>query len=225
MIFNQPPFSTLISSLPVVLHAVRVSRDFWEPWFAGAGLRAELDAIFENAQEVCISRERIFKHYADARLQCLEVLLWGYPTGMRGNHHQAFLGNLDEISRCASIDAAWPDYFDRLNAMHGLGMSTITKLAYFFRKEFDGYTALILDQRILKVLSRGFWPELEELKHMKQSNACRNYLLYLKRLDSVSRWSRDASVDQLEFFLFLLGDAFGMTGSPERPVGFLHLGP
>ena len=215
---TQPPVSKLISSLPIEHHAVRVSRHFWEPWFAKAGLYTELEAIFEGEEEVCLSRERILKQCTDARRKCLETLLWGYPKGMRGNRHEAYLGNVEEISRLASSNAEWRDYFHALSALKGLGMSTITKLAYFFRKEFDRHPSLILDQRILNVLSRDLWSELEALKHIRRSNAHRHYPLYLQTLNFVAQEIRDASGDKLEFFLFLLGDSFCVSIYPDAPV-------
>ena len=220
MRLTQPPISELVGSLPVAHHTIRVSRTVWENRFRSAGLEAELGAIFGDAEEIGLSRQSI-RQQADARRKCLEVLLWGYPSGMRGNRHDSYLANLDEISRGASSEVPWPGYFEALDAVRGLGMSTITKLAYFFGKTFDGHPAVILDNRITKVLSRGIWAELGGLQGITNYNARRAYLRYLETMASAARAIQGATPEQFEFFLFSLGDAFGaslceMEESPKR---------
>jgi hypothetical protein len=219
MRLTRPPISTLVRTLPVDHHTIRVSRKVWKDRFRNARLAVELEAIFGDSEEIGLSRQSI-RQQADARRKCLEVLLWGYPSGMRGNE-TAYLANLDEISRGASSDAPWPEYFEALDAVRGLGMSTVTKLAYFFGKTFDGHPAVILDNRITKLLSRGIWAELGELRHVTNNNAPRNYLRYLETIASVSQGIEGATSEQLEFFLFSLGDAFGASlcevgESPKR---------
>lgn len=106
MRLTRNPISTLARTLPVAHHTIRVSRKVWEDRFRNAGLAVELEAIFGDAEEIGLSRQLIHQQ-PDPRRKCLEVLLWGYPSGMRGNE-TAYLANLDEISRGASSDAPWP---------------------------------------------------------------------------------------------------------------------
>jgi hypothetical protein len=87
-------------------------------------------------------------------------------------------------------------------------MSTITKLAYFFGKSFEGHPAVILDRRIMTVLSRGTWAEFGDLQPITYNNAPRNYLRYLIAIHSVARSIPGAAPEQLEFFLFSFGGAF-----------------
>jgi hypothetical protein len=201
------PFSLLIPHFPVQLQTIRVRRSSWEVPFAQAGLTSELNRIFGQGEQIGISRRSI-RGQEDAHRKCLQILLWGYPRGMRGNRHLDFLSNAREISLRASLDTNWTAYFGNLNSLGGLGISTITKLAYFFEKTFEGNPALILDSRILRVLSHGDWMELHPLRHLAAHNAARDYPLYLRTIASVAREIPGVSSDQLEFFLFSLGDAF-----------------
>lgn len=214
----DPRYATLIRSLPVKDHAVRVARSVWEPRFAAAGLTTEFEAIFGDELEVSLSREQI-RRQADRRRKCLEVLLWGYPAGMRGNE-TAYLANLDAISERAASDAQWPDYFASLDDLKGLGMSTITKLAYFFGKTFEGHPAVILDSRIVAVLTRATWEEFAGLRRVTYNNASKHYLRYLETTASVTESIPGSTPEQLEFFLFSLGNAFGpsASGGEESPT-------
>lgn len=213
----DPRFAALIRSLPVEHHTIRVARSVWEPRFAVAGLTTEFEAIFGDELEVSLSREQI-RRQADRRRKCLEVLLWGYPAGMRGNE-TAYLANLDAISERAASDAQWPDYFASLDDLKGLGMSTITKLAYFFGRTFEGHPAVILDSRIVAVLTRATWAEFAGLRCVTYNNASKHYLRYLETTALVTRGIGGATPEQLEFFLFSLGSAFGpsASGGGESP--------
>lgn len=208
----DPRFAALIRSLPVEHHTIRVARSVWEPRFAAAGLTTEFETIFGDELEVSLAREQI-RRQADRRRKCLEVLLWGYPSGMRGKRHESYLANLDAISERAASDAPWPDYFASLDDLHGLGMSTITKLAYFFGKSFGGQPAVILDSRIMAVLTRATWAEFAGLRRVTYNNASRHYLRYLETTASVAESIPGSTPEQLEFFLFSLGNAFGPSAS------------
>jgi hypothetical protein len=206
MKLNQLEISTLIRSLPIPNHSVRVKRSTWVKKFAKAGLHAEFKMLFGNAKEISIKRKQIHEQ-ANTHRKCIEVLLWGYPKGMRGKE-VTYLANLKQISASAESNAPWEKYHAELNSNKGLGMSTITKLAYFFEKTFDGIPAVILDRRIIQILERATWDELNELRHVTYSNAHKNYPSYLRVLHSIAQSIRGASQDQVEFFLFALGDAF-----------------
>jgi hypothetical protein len=210
MNLTQQPISELIRLLPVRQHSTRVSRAVWEPRFAAAALTPEFETIFGGELEVSLSRQQI-RRQADLRRKCLEVLLWGYPSGMRGNRHECYLANVDAISEHAARNDPWPEYFSNLHAVRDLGISTITKLAYFFGKTFDGHPAVILDSQIITVFSRATWEEFAGLHHLTYNNASNNYVRYLQAIDSVVRSIPGATSDQIEFFLFSLGDAFAVT--------------
>ena len=138
------------------------------------------------------------------------MLLWGYPSGVRGARHVEWLARLPEIAAAAAQPAAdWPDYYQRLHGIGGLGISTVTKLACFFGQRFgtDRLDALILDQRIIAVLEAGRWAELLPLRDIDYTSAVRSYPAYLKCLHDLASQTGTTG-EQWEFFLFTLGRCF-----------------
>lgn len=213
---KSEPFSTLIPLLPIEQHAVRVKAANWEKHFSASRLGAEFKAIFEGAKEIRLSRGTIRNRKpGQYRRKCIEILLWGYPSGMRGNRHLDYLANIEEISKRAACKEAWPEYYLALNEIGSLGISTVTKIAYFFGRSFDGQKALILDNRMISVVSRSGWDELKSLKGLTYWNAVKRYREYLKAITDAAKVIQGAKPDQVEFFLFTLGDAFKPNLQPR----------
>jgi hypothetical protein len=206
---NHPPIRDLIRALPVAEHSVEVDADFWHPVCKDAGRLTEHDALFAGQRSIRISRRWL--HGAPtvpAIAKSLAILLWGYPSGARGDLHRGWLENLPQITAAASeTGLAWPDYFGRLTALGGLGISTITKLACFWQQRFLGHEALVLDQRILRVIAARRWAELGTLQHLTYLNAHRHYAEYLATMTGVAV-AGGMTAEQLEFFLFALGESF-----------------
>ena len=103
---KSEPFSTLIPLLPVDQHAVRVKASNWEEHFSTSKLDAEFKVIFGGAKEIRLTREAIHNRSSEEdRRKCIEILLWGYPSGMRGNHHLDYLESIDRAAlRSHEID-------------------------------------------------------------------------------------------------------------------------
>jgi hypothetical protein len=206
---NHPPIRQLIRSIPVADHSVEVNADLWLPFSAAAGRLAEHHALFAGQATVRISRQWL--HGAatvTVTTRCLAILLWGYPTGARGDLHRRWLKNLPQIAATASAGGlAWSDYYAQLHAIGGLGISTISKLACFFGQTFSGQAALVLDQRILRVIAGGRWAELGGLQGLFYTNAHLRYVEYLTTMGAIAE-ARNVTAEQMEFFLFALGEAF-----------------
>ena len=203
------PFASLIRLLPVNQHSVRVKASNWEDAFLQYGLEEEFGAIFGEFSEISLRREEVRNRcHEEERRKCIEILLWGYPSGMRGNHHLDYLENIERIVECAKSEELWPDYYAALNDLKNLGISTVTKIAYFFDRRFDGQQALILDNRIISVVSRGGWDELAHLRVLTYGNSVGQYLSYLRTSSELAARIEGAQPDQIEFFLFALGGAF-----------------
>lgn len=96
------------------------------------------------------------------------------------------------------------EYFDALNAFDGVNASKITKFAYFFRRTFAGLDALIMDRRLIANTAR--WDETA-VPGLAYHNARRCYPDFLAGMHEAARRVRCAP-DQLELFLFSLGDGF-----------------
>ena len=205
---NHFPLQRLIQAIPVADHSVEVSATFWQPVCAAAGRNAEHATLFAGQPSIRITRQWLHTAQVPMTIRCLGILLWGYPTGARGNLHQGWLANLPQIAAAArSPGMTWPGYYAQLAAVGGLGISTISKLACFFGHQFGGHPALVLDQRILRVLASGRWVELNPLQGLTYLNAPVRYLDYLSTLDTVAG-AGGMTAEQLEFVLFAFGGSF-----------------
>lgn len=203
----REPWTHVVPLIPFADHSTNVEPAFWQEPFANASLADQHEAIFANRSAVRLTRWRLLNFpYPNASQKCLEVLLWGYPKGIQGQQHLAFLGNLNDIATAAANDVPWPDYYDQLNQLGNLGMSTISKLAYFHQRHFQGVRALILDQRLISVIGGGRWEPLH-LPGLDYRNAPGHYVDYLRQMHMVAAMVH-AVPDQLELCLFSWGDAF-----------------
>src|SRR5271170_1547588 len=163
----DPLFAQIIPLLPVGQHSVRVGAALWHPHFVGAELHAYFDEIFDGNASIRLSRDRLSDFaYHNQQQKCLEIMLWGYPLGMRGNQHLAFLQNIVEIAALAQTEAdmQWGEFYNGLHALRNLGIATITKIAYFYNRNFNGDSSLILDERVISVCAGAQWVELAPLQ-------------------------------------------------------------
>jgi hypothetical protein len=199
-----PPFPALIQQIPVLQHSVEVDAAFWQPKFAAVQQAGLFAAIFGRNPTIRLSRDRLLHHkYRTQQQKCAEILLWGYPRNLNQVVTNA-LPNLARIAAVAPAVAQWPVYFRKLNAIGGLNISTVTKFAYFFSHHFNGYRALILDSQLIAQTTR--WNEVT-IPRLSYCKASKNYLRYLKAMHATAA-AMHCSGDQLEFFLFALGDSF-----------------
>jgi hypothetical protein len=206
---NHPPIQQLIRSIPVSEHSVEVEAAFWLPFCEAAGRLAEHHALFAGQATIRISRQWL--HHAPnvaPTTRCLAILMWGYPSGARGDLHRGWLEKLPQIAAAAGQPGLpWADYYAQLHALGGLGISTISKLACFFGQCFEGHMALVLDQRIMRVIAAGRWTELGLLRGLTYTNSHLRYVDYLAAMAGLANAGGMES-EQLEFFLFSLGESF-----------------
>lgn len=125
-----------------------------------------LKTIFENAQngKIEISREDIFKE-KDFEKKLIMVLLWGYPTGGRGNNIADILYSRNElIPRISDFIENHKKMINRKDfknlfytqnkngkkgkKIKGIGLSTMSKILYFFEIKIDNNPCLIYDSQI-----------------------------------------------------------------------------
>jgi hypothetical protein len=114
------------------------------------------------------------------------------------------LPQLAALSGHAVAAAPWPAYFAAFP--QGVGISSITKLAYFHGRSFGGFSALILDQRLIDNTANWTQVTIPRLSYVTSR------VLYPSCLDAMHGAAADPALarkaDQLEFFLFSLGDSF-----------------
>jgi hypothetical protein len=205
----QQPFSEIIRLLPVDEHSEEIAANRWQDRFTTAGQQEHFEAIFHQQSNVGISRGHLLNFEGGNRQQkCLEIMLWGYPQpGRMRGHATAFLRNIAEIAVRAVNDIPWTDYYAELHRIGHLAISTITKLAYFFNRQFDGDKALILDNKIIEICASHRWRELQELPPLSDNNADGHYPAYLRCMSEIAGELK-CRPDQIECFLFFFGKAF-----------------
>lgn len=201
----QQPFPNLIRAIPTELHSFELEAAFWQPKFYATGRGTLWEAIFDGQDSIRISRGRLLDFPATNQQQkCAEVLLWGYPRDMMGIVSR-LLPLIEQVSDLAAADEPWPNYYHSFRDLTGIGLSTITKLAYFSRKEFEGLSAAILDSRVNASISR--WSELEAHLRVTANRSWRHYLRYLRALHGAAALI-ECTGEQLELFLFAFGKNF-----------------
>lgn len=205
----HPPIQHLIQSLPLADHSVEVKAARWRDIFSEAGQQPVHDTIFAGRAEVRISRGWLrTAGIPNDPVRTAAILLWGYPNGARGESHRRWIGSLPALADAAGTDTTdWQEFYGKLHGIGNLGISTISKLAYGFGRQFGGHRALILDRRILSTLASGRWVELSALRDLTYGNAPLRYLRYLDCVSAVAAAGK-FSPEQLELFLFALGDLF-----------------
>ena len=195
----------IIKCLKVERHTIEVKPKHWQRFLNRKDVS---NAITTTGGTYTISREQLLRmpnKYAEAK--CLAILMWGYPNGGRGRNVRQARSKLKSLAEAASqTQLNWLDYYKRVNRVAGVGISTITKLAYFFGLKFDGHRAVILDDQIAKTLNGKQWTKAPD--PVGKRNAWpNNYPTYLEQIDRVAK-DLDVKPDQVELFLYLLGPHF-----------------
>ena len=219
-----------IKSIPVRNHSVIVRK---ENWIKNDSLHTRLTknnqfqnnnddllntlkTIFINAQngQIEISREDIFKEeHREKKL--IMVLLWGYPTGGRGNNIADILYSRNELiprisdfkenheKMINSKDFKNLFYTQNKNGekgekIKGIGLSTMSKILYFFEIKIDNNPCLIYDSQIRLSLQRNQIDEFYEYPWKK------NYASFFHYLEVINKCSEEIKTepDALELFLF-----------------------
>jgi hypothetical protein len=209
-------FADLISNMPVSNQAFASKRSTWTTHIngtdtAGAGLQAVFDAYKINPDNIFLSRGdlrdlALKPHLAEF---VMATIIWGYPRGMRGHNLRNMTSHLDSLCQILSDARScpisdWISHYENVRPIHGIGISTYTKLLHFLSAKIEGHEALILDQRIIDVAQGNLFEELASICNLTSANASRLYPKYLECMDdAASRLSLPP--DKIEFFLFEFG--------------------
>ena len=146
----------------------------------------------------------------DIRYKTIKTLMWGYPTGGRGNNlNTAFDKNnfeyivrtLKSYNKQTTLIEIKEDLNDK---KIGLGISSISKLLYFLDLELEGYRCQILDDIIIEVIKSEKFEELLHLQNLNRSNAFNQYTSYNRTLSDISS-NLDCTPDQVELFIYMFG--------------------
>jgi hypothetical protein len=210
---NIESYKILISNLPVGQQCFTTKRTTWNTaeneikWLKNLN-----DKLFGENKTLTISRQEIFQTKEPIEA-IIKIIYWGYPAGMRGNHFINILKRthvientilkLREKSRPTTND------FNELTVtfenVEGLGLSTYSKLLYFFQIKFNDNLCLILDQRLIEVFSTKSFSDFHQLSNIRYYNAEKRYLDFLHLTNQVSK-KLGTRGENLEQFLFIFGN-------------------
>ncbi len=212
---NIRDYQQLILALPVRQQSFTTKRETWlKAELKVKGLSEINNRIFDGEEFITISRDDIFTRNAGERF--FMSIYWGYPSGMRGHnfiriavHFEMILGALvDFINNNAAGPTAddFRKFADKMKVIPGLGLSTYSKLLYFFEPLIDSIPCLILDQRLINCFANGTFSEFKELKGINYNNAQSKYLQYISLAKDLAS-SMETKSENIEQFLFLFGSS------------------
>ena len=163
-------------------------------------LKETLDGLDNDGKGHCvISREMIFRE-KDCRRKAILTLLWGFPRGYRNSKtHKNAVKSVVEIAEENNDKNLTPEMFKFMIGKAGVGLSTLSKILYFFEYKVNGNPALILDSIVRKNIKE--FSEFEETVK-KRAGSYGEYVSYVDSVAEVSKNMRDVTPDQIEFFLF-----------------------
>lgn len=194
-------YSGLIKLIPVNNQSTRIKREAWKR-FSDNDKAGIVKSIFGSKDVVELSRADVFFE-SDTAKRIVMVLMWGYPTGGRGNNIKNILTEIDMLGKLMSgkkdlTTNEANDLIKQFKGIHGLGVSTWTKLLYFFNFSVDSRRCQIFDQKIVDSLNKKQFSELDTQKWKQDTNH------YYRFIDLVDKLASRMCVtpEQVELFLF-----------------------
>ena len=198
-------FRDLICSIPVCQHSVDVKRTNWNNDYQ----KALIQKIFVNNDVLTISRNDLF-HINDTTELVIKTLMWGYPTGGRGNNinkvleENNFLKLTKLLEKYRNENVTLEVLKRDIKTIKGVNLSTMSKFLYFMKVIVNNETALILDLKIINVIGLDRFEELRPLIGIKYNNAIDHYVKYLQTINQLAIEMK-VLPDQIELFLFMFG--------------------
>lgn len=201
-------YKELIKNLPVFDQTFKPNKETWMDLLHTHNYSLS-DFDFVNGY----SREELHKMKMSVnKLIC--ILMWGYPTGGRGNNLNRVLDQIQEIQNIL-IDYENRDLsrkeltalIIKLESIEKLGRSTWSKLLCFSEIRYPKGALLILDDQIQNAISdKNFcgvqFNDIRNDRSKKSDKKANNYIDYIERMSDLSK-KIDVSAEQLEFFLFM----------------------
>lgn len=208
-------YSDLIRNLPYLDQAFESKEATWQKHINHCDKFSSYCRKTFITESIKFSRRDVFNSCQEDFIEGLfTTIIWGYPRNMRGNNFTRVLSSLNK----QKIESCFPNqrnlsekqFFSIANKLNntGVGLSTLSKLLYFFHYTVENHQCLILDSRIIEVLNDvNVFTELrleEEAERINEFNKLKKYVSYLRIMKEVSNVN-NYKPDQLELFLFLMG--------------------
>lgn len=195
-------FGELINLIPARNQSTRIERKAWKRFSDND--KARIEAIFRDKDEVELSRADVLSE-ADTAKKIVMVLMWGYPTGGRGSNIKNILEEIDKLSEIlSSVDkkdltkTEANKLIEQFESVRGLGISTWTKLLYFFNFSIDSKKCQIYDLKIVDSLNK---KQFSELCTQIWKQDIDHYYQYVELVDTLAM-RMCVSPEQVELFLF-----------------------
>lgn len=218
-------YQALIQNLPLMEQAFTIKQDNlkWQ--------EAEKELPFVktyNGQNfrsglLTLNREMLLNSPIDSEF-ILKVLYWGYPKGMRGDqNHLSVLKAAESISQelqhyreSQSHDTpSFTALLEKLLSKSGMGISTASKLLYFANIRVEGFSALILDERLIRCFKNKVFEDFASLTKVPYKMTAEYYLQYLRQLHQLAK-ELDTDPERIELFLFQFGNNLLETVEASR---------
>lgn len=201
-------YRDLIANLPVDEQAFDVKASNWVKQLEDH----DFIKLFGDNPFITLSRRDI-KETTEIDLVVLKTILWGYSSGMRGNHFfNIYKGQMESIcSILRKIESpcspeAFEEAHKELRKIKSLGLSTYSKLLYFLGISLvESGCALILDERIIRIFKSQKFEEFNSFNRISIENGYRYYLNYIQRIHELAL-QMQVKEDQIELFLFTFGN-------------------
>ena len=222
---NIESYKILISNLPVRQQCFTTKRTTWiKAESEITWLKYLNDKLFSNNKTLTISRQDIFETKEPKDI-VIKTIYWGYPAGMRGNHFINILKHIDTIENALLTlrQKSKPTTTDFNNLITtfknvvGLGLSTYSKLLYFFKISFNDNPCLILDQRLIDVFANKTYSEFRQLSNTRYDNAERRYRDFLQITRQLAS-KIETEGENVELFLFTFGNNLKTTNMTETKI-------
>lgn len=206
-------YKILISNLPVRQQCFTTKRTTWlNAENKISWLKQFNDKLFGDKSTLTISRQDIFETN-ETREIIIKTIYWGYKGGMRGNHFVNILNDIDNIENAllSLKEKSNPTTTDFNNLketfknVSGLGLSTYSKLLYFFKISFNDNPCLILDQRLIDVFASKTYSNFQKIDKIQYDNAEKKYLEFLQ-LSRILANDLETQGENIELFLFTFGN-------------------
>lgn len=205
-------YKELIIHLPVQEQGFTTKKTTWQRSDYSVELKTKIDKIFEHNEVLKVSRKSIFAEN-DTELKILKTIFWGYSAGMRNNHFEEINEKMsdlieifDKLNNSKNLnDSDYVNFKINMSKIKGLGISTYSKLLYFFNIKFNNCPCLILDSRLIDVFANKQYSDFQEIEKINYNNAEKYYLKYLsviKKLES----NLETKGENIEQFLFIFGN-------------------
>ena len=204
-------YRELIRNLPYLDQAFETKKQSWQKQIKKfRNFKEFCDERFEQNHSIKLSRRDLFVATNNETFESAlyQIVFWGYPRNMRGNNLDEILSRLPTIKKAFSPnhDLGENDFQNVLSTLKGthIGLSTLTKMLYFFNYRIDNYKCLILDSRLIEIIQSKVYMELLPLSKLSLHNKAAYYLEYVKIIAELAD-AQNYLEDQLEFFLFHFG--------------------